>query len=136
MKFSKQNYFRNIKKENWKRLNEDVYNGVSVSLDEPAANIETMIPSTPFRDSGIQFEPVDSNDIVSSSAKDADVNYIKSLAEQMIDVLNYITENIVGVKESNGNNYWDCDYNQFEYHDIVQSMVAVAKELQYIKSTV
>lgn len=134
MKFSKKNYFRNLKKEQWKRLNEDAIGVVAPVEDDTAPDVIEMVPSTQFRDSGIQFEPVD--DVTASSAKDTDVEYIKAVTEQIIAALESIVSKIddIDPMASYDGFSTECDY--FEQHDLVTQILNVANLVNGIENTV
>lgn len=118
MKFSKRNYFRNLKKERWAQMNEGVEEDTALA----AQAVDTMIASTPFRDSGIQFEPVETEE--DSDLKAADIQYAKSLVSEMKDKMDEILDLMEELDEESGGELGGVQFdNFFDAHAVVTNLM-------------
>lgn len=126
-------FYRNLKKENWKRLTEDAYGitpeqtgfadtGIHMDYD----NVEDSLP---FHNTTIQFEP--ETEPISSAKKDADVEYVRDLIETIKADLDEIASKLGQVQMTEDEVTGVVSYNYlFDNHTVVNTVLDVATNVQ------
>lgn len=121
-RLSKKNFYRNVKKEQYQKLYEAFYQ----------SDVETGTPksSGPFRDSGIQFEPV--AEVEESTRKAADLQYIGNLAAELKGILDEVVEKVALVPEFKCST-WERENPEesfiFDQHFVVKNLLDAIQNL-------
>lgn len=131
-RFSKAQFFKNLKKENWKRLNEEVYAMSSEDQEAPESgfadtgiDMDEVVQTTPFHNTTIQFEPEE--DYQTTDRQEADCEYVRSVIEGIKDDLDEIAMSISQVHMTEDESTGVVSFNYlFDNHTIVNSVLNVA----------
>lgn len=114
IRLSKKNFYRNTKNELYRKLNEEFYNS--------DVNTEDIVVSGPFRDSSIQFEPVE--EVETTTRKQADLNYITAIAGELKDTIDAIVDKFALVQDADEESeLYNVQNFIFDQHYAVRSLI-------------
>lgn len=137
-RLSKTNFYRNLKREHNRKLNEEYYESITTPQQDFAdtdIDMENIPLPIPMSDTSIQFEPEEDTNCGDQS-KNIDMAYIKQLIGQMkCDLDNLATEaEAIDITCQNG-----CEYNfssYFKNHEIVKALTDASILINEISSSV